>query len=156
VKRLSLLVLLFCLAVSTAQGQAEEMKAYENDTFGFYVTCPQTWRIDPDEANGYFALYSPEALTKSHYTLDLVSGLKMEILPKNNKELANFLSRNDLRQKVKGSNQYFFRDSDCYYLFTVIKGSKWNFLIIGYFPEKKKEALYVPQYQKVVNTLTLI
>ncbi len=154
-RRLSLFVLLFCLIATATQGQAEAMKAYESDKFGFYFSFPQSWTLVPDEANANFALYSPEALA-DRKNLDLTAGLKIEILAKTKEELENFFARNDLRQEVKGSNQYYFRDKDYYYLFTVIKGPKWSFVLIGYFPEKTKEASYIPQYQEVVGTFTLI
>jgi hypothetical protein len=156
VKRLSLLALLFCLIAITTQGQAENLKAYENDGFGFYLTYPQTWQLTADEANGNFALYTPESLANQPDNLDLETGLKIEILAQTKTELADFLARNQLNQKGKDANQYEFRDQDYYYLITVVRGPRWNFLLIGYFPEKQKEAVYVPRYQAVVNTFTLI
>jgi hypothetical protein len=155
VKRFSLLVGLICLVTAT-YSLAENLKAYENDGFGFYLTYPQPWQLTTDEANRYFALYSPEALANQPDNLDLETGLKIEILAQTKAELADFLARNQLNQKGKDANQYEFRDQDYYYLITVVRGPRWNFLLIGYFPEKQKEAVYVPQYQKVVNTFTLI
>jgi hypothetical protein len=155
VKRLSLLVGLICL-VTAAYSLAENLKAYENDKYGFYVSYPQTWQLTADETNGNFALYTPESLTNQPNNLDLEAGLKIEIIAQTKAELADWLARNQLNQKGQASNQYEFRDQDYYYLITVIRGPRWNFLLIGYFPEKQKEAVYVPLYQKVIATFTII
>ncbi|MCX6739823.1 MAG: hypothetical protein NTZ49_01175 [Candidatus Parcubacteria bacterium] len=158
-KRTGFLVLLLCLVASISQSETKpqpKLKSYQSQKFGFIVSVPETWKIDPDEANAYYALYSPEAFTGAHNRLDLTSGIKIEILPHSNEELENFFSRNDLQPIPNTPNQYYFRDADYYYLFTVIKGSPWNFVIIGYFPEKKKEAEYLPLYQQVIKSFTLI
>lgn len=157
-KRLSCLVLLLCLVAagqSQANPQDKPAKFYQNEKFSFRITIPEGWKFSPDEANAYFALYSPEVAEQKH-SRDLVSGLKIEILPQTNEELEEFLSRNDLTPINEKPNQYYFRDAACYYLVTVIKGSSWSFLLIGYFPEKQKEAKYVPLYQQVIESFIIL
>ncbi|MCX6745092.1 MAG: hypothetical protein NTX82_06225 [Candidatus Parcubacteria bacterium] len=149
------LLFIGCMALSHAN-QSREMTLYHSPKFGFSLEYPSNWLLVPDEANNYIALYHPKSLSHQKQTLELISGLKIEILPiADFSEIITYLKENQMNKIPGNYEQYVLRDKRCYYLATVISGPKWNYLILGYFPEKKKEAVYLPLYQKIVQSFKL-
>lgn len=149
------LLLIGCMALSQTN-QARELSRYHSQKFGFSLDYPANWKIDPDEGNDYIALYHPDALIHQKRTLELVSGLKIEIwATAEPAEITEYFQSNKLQVFPGTTEQYFVRDKRCLTLATVKTGPHWKFLILGYIPEKNKEAVYVPLYQKVVESFRL-
>lgn len=146
-----LVLCVFCVVLLGHKNQDGSLRAYRSEKLGFEVSFPENWKVVSDEDNNYIGLYSPESFNHVTETADLISGLKIEIMTQSKEDLADLFKQNQLRQ-VGRANQFYIRDPDCYYRYAIIESENWQVLIVGYFPELKKEAFYLPLYQQVVGS----
>lgn len=156
-KRCVGLIILIVISLPS-QLQAKD-QAYQNAKLKVAFLMPEGWQIVPDENNNYLALYSPVALAYANLSPDLVAGIKIEIYTNQSPdEISRLLKQPWLRQ-VKpvqpGLEEFEAREGDCYCRYALIRGRTSKAIIVGYFPELKKEAILIPLFQKIAKSVKI-
>jgi len=142
----------------TLTGQATEPKqdVYINAFSDYQISYPADWIIDVSSAkNGYVALFDPRALSTKDTSLELLIGMKIEILTNLEPEdMTNLIAGcsvspeitfQELRMK---QNQYWCYSQET--LIIIVPLGKT--VLIAYIPEKDKKTTYWQQFNQILFT----
>jgi len=151
-------VLLFFLCTITGQTTEPAQHVYINALYGYQISYPTDWTLDVNSAaNGYVALFDQRALSTQDVSLELLIGIKIEImsdLPE--EDIARLLDGcsfsseimfQDLRLQQSQYWQYF---QETFMIIVPFKETGGGAVLIAYIPEKNKEAAYWQQFNQIV------
>lgn len=150
---LLLFLVLHCSAYASGD---KTLKTYFNQEYRCQFSYPNDWLPKNLQAeNNYLAIYSPDALKYQEKTLELVSGIKVELyLDVNHDEIAETIKELALCYTLNNNRQtigfYCLQGDNGYISYVPLTPHQQNFLFIAYIPEKDKLESYKPIYDQIV------
>ena len=139
----------------------DNWQQYSNKSFGYTLSYPSGWIIKTDqEKNGYVSLFDKRALSIQDSSLELLVGIKIEIISNMSEYdyqtlLAETTPETRFLKDGKEINQeqikqYSYQDQNSFIIIVPME-KDLETVIIAYIPEKNKKAAYTKQLDQILR-----
>ncbi|MFC1598413.1 hypothetical protein ACFL2U_00155 [Patescibacteria group bacterium] len=153
-----LFAVFFFLFTIPGQATKPEHDVYVNAFSGYQLSYPAGWILDTSSAEtGYVALFDQRALSTQGISLDLLIGIKIEILTDLTQEnIAQLIDGCSVSTEIqfqetkRQDSQYWCYFDETLMIIVPLVQETGNAVLIAYIPEENKKTAYWQLYNQIL------